>query len=407
MIKRYNEYINESLEFILESNVEFSTVFLNVLNKIDNVIAKKLISIYGKDLDVTSNYIDIDKTKNDTVSFIADRRAQQIISDSEILYRFIGSGGGWLTHGERNKGIFDKLGYTFEEGSSPFVPNGSQLGKEVSRTISSTSGRVYILLEFDSGQRGVYNLEKLRIMDEKLTKLWSTGRQEIKVGRIARALLTTAKIDFIDREIELFVNDYKAAIDKFNDKFSYFDEVSGSSIIHWYDECNYYESDGTLGNSCMAGMGSDVLGIYEDSENISMLIYKSSDDETKILGRAILWKLVSGERYLDRIYTINDSDVNLFREYAKENNIYTKRDNNSSNIGDAYKPDGSGTVELNLVCQIETGLDSFPYMDTLKYYCPETGLIANKIRFARNGADDDSLVYECESTEGGTSDEYD
>ncbi len=400
MIKKYEEYLNESLDLLLESNVEFSKNFLSIISKIDNPIAKDILSIYGKDLDITANYIDIDKDKNDTVTFTPDRRAQQVLKDTDVFYRFIGSGGGWLTHGDANKGIFDKLGYTFEEGAAPYIPNSRELGKEVSRIVSAKSGKIFLLVEFPDG-KGVYNMDKLRPVDNRTNIIWSKGRQEIKIGRVIRALLTTAKIEFKDRDIESFVNSYKAAIDKFNDKFSFFEEVEGDDIIHWYDSDNYYESDGTLGNSCMAGMGSRVLGIYEDSDNISMIIYKCPEDDTKILGRAILWKLINGKRFMDRVYTINDSDVNLFREYAKENGIYSKRYNNSSSDDDVFNPDGTiGNIELS--CQISKNEENFPYMDTLKYYCPETGIISNEPDLARDG-DDDYVVYECEDTDGGYS----
>ena len=65
----------------------------------------------------------------------------------------------------------------------------------------------------------------------------------------------------------------------------------------------------------------------QSPEVCTLVIYKSDDDTDKILGRALLWKLRDGKRFMDRIYTANDSDVQLFKDYAKENGWYTKRGN--------------------------------------------------------------------------------
>jgi hypothetical protein len=50
-----------------------------------------------------------------------------------------------------------------------------------------------------------------------------------------------------------FVNQFKATIDKINDKFSYFQIVDGDEIGHiGIIRDNYYATSGTLGSSCMA-----------------------------------------------------------------------------------------------------------------------------------------------------------
>ena len=76
MLKKYLEFINESMELILESDIVYSDKFRLALSKIENPLSKTLLGIENKDLDVRSNYFDILMDKNDTVSFIPDRRAQ-------------------------------------------------------------------------------------------------------------------------------------------------------------------------------------------------------------------------------------------------------------------------------------------------------------------------------------------
>ena len=45
MIKKYFEFLNESLEFILESEVIYSDKFRLALNKIDSELSKSILEI--------------------------------------------------------------------------------------------------------------------------------------------------------------------------------------------------------------------------------------------------------------------------------------------------------------------------------------------------------------------------
>ena len=62
MITNYIDYITENkLELVLEAKITYTSNFMEVLNKIDSPIAKKLISLQGDDKDIDRNYIDINK----------------------------------------------------------------------------------------------------------------------------------------------------------------------------------------------------------------------------------------------------------------------------------------------------------------------------------------------------------
>ena len=64
MITNYYDYITESkLQLLLEAKIVFTTNFMEVLDKIESPIAKKLISLRGEDKDIDRNYIDINKDK--------------------------------------------------------------------------------------------------------------------------------------------------------------------------------------------------------------------------------------------------------------------------------------------------------------------------------------------------------
>lgn len=392
-IKKYLDFINESVELILESDVIYSTKFRSALSKIDHPIAKKILDIENKDIPVQSNYFDLPVDKNDTVSFIPDRRAQQILTDNNTkeIVRFVGDQGGWLTHNlAENGSLFDALGYVPE--GEVYKPQSTDTGEVIKKVVSPTSGKTYAFVKFDNGRQGVYNQQKLRKIDSS-DQVWSKNRQEIKVGRAVRALLNTIGDKPLDKDIESFVNLYKATVDKLNDKFSLFDVVKGSDISFWYNCDNYYERSGTLGSSCMASVPARYFDIYVENPDVcNLVIFRSPDDTEKIIGRALLWKLTDGKMYMDRIYTINDSDVELFRQYAKESGWFHKKNNQNAAENSAVGPDGKST-NLDVTVKVKKGeYRNYPYLDTLKYYEISTGTLST---------DNDGDCIELEDTGGG------
>jgi hypothetical protein len=202
------------------------------------------------------------------------------------------------------------------------------------------------------------------IRDKKRgSEFWTKARTEIGIGRWVRRVFTEVhKSTVLDSKIEEFVNLYKAAID--GEDLTKFELVSGEDIRKWYHENNYKERRGQLGNSCMRYNNcQDFLDIYvKNPEVCKLLILKSDDDKNKITGRALVWKLTDGEYYMDRIYTINDSDKLLFQDYARINKIENSYDGNSS-----------------LSLEVKLGdhtYEKYPYMDTLVVYNPTTKILS-------------------------------
>ena len=97
---------------INESKLFYSDKFKSILKKIDSPVSTRLLEIEGEDLPVTNNYIDIADNKNQ-ITFISDRKAQEILSSPESK-KVTHIGAGFLTHSGANAGIFDQLGYTPE-----------------------------------------------------------------------------------------------------------------------------------------------------------------------------------------------------------------------------------------------------------------------------------------------------
>lgn len=212
----------------------------------------------------------------------------------------------------------------------------------------------------DLGETLPYNIrDKKRGSD-----FWNKARTDIGVGRWTRRIFTEVhKSTILDSKIEEFVNLYKSAID--GGDLNNFELVNGDDIKKWYYENNYEQRRGQLGNSCMRYYNcQDFFDIYvKNPEVCQLLILKSDGEKDKITGRALIWKLTDGEYYMDRIYTINDSDKLLFQDYARVNKIQNSYD--SSGISDLEIKLGDHTYE------------KYPYMDTFVVYNPTTKTLSS------------------------------
>jgi hypothetical protein len=122
----------------------------------------------------------------------------------------------------------------------------------------------------------------------------------------------------------------------------------------------------------------------KNPEVCQLLILKSDDNKDKIKGRALVWKLTDGTYYMDRIYTINDSDRLLFLDYARLKKIQYSYDSNK--IGE--------NIEVQL--GNHGYYNKYPYMDTFLAYSPSKNMLS----------DDDTLwpssgYYLLQETDGG------
>lgn len=213
------------------------------------------------------------------------------------------------------------------------------------------------------------NLKNVDIDEEDKKSVWSKNRQEIKVGRAIRSILKSADVDFNDDDLRNFIFEYRIKISEKENKSTFFEVVSGDDIAYWYNKKNFLKNEGDLGASCMSDKDSKFFDIYvKNPHSCSLLILKSPTDNTKIVGRALLWTLICGKKFLDRIYTIDESDIELFRDYAKKNKWYVKKEINSQASNIAISPNGEEVI-LNLTVDVFSHEYKFyPYLDTLKYY---------------------------------------
>ncbi len=374
-IKKYDDYISEKViyDLLLESKLVYSKKLINFLSKMKtNQIAKKLIDLYSKDITLQHNYVDVGSEK-DTVSFTPDRKVQELEKDSQETYKVIEEEK-YLTNSPGNDPIYRLLGY--EKKTDVWSPSEDTMGIIVKEVVSPRSGKIYVWfkgIEEWSDKETVLNKEALERADSVSNQIWSTSRNNIKIGRLVRAILTSAKEPFIDRDIEEFVNLYKATYDLMANALIRFDIVEGDDIAHWYNNKNYAGEGGVLGNSCMAGGPKKWFKIYTKNKDTCkmVILYDESGkiDENgkytsdKIIGRCILWTTTRGYKIMDRIYTLRDSDVDLFKEFGKKEGFWWKRSQDSDN--DFTMENGTDSRSASETIELKkSDFEYYPYLDT-------------------------------------------
>lgn len=209
------------------------------------------------------------------------------------------------------------------------------------------------------------------------------GRQEISVGRLINRLYPEV---FSKNEVEIFVNQYKADIAKGHSDFYL---ASGEEIRHWYFSGNYSSNLGTINNSCMRGkLAQSYFDIYVNNpEKIKLLVLFSDKSKTKIKGRALVWfglkkpieivddKKIESKVYLDRIYTVADSDVELYKNYAKQNGWLYKA---AQVMNDASYIENGKVIRNTVAITLKPkAYKAYPSLDTFCYYTPSTGRLAS------------------------------
>ena len=210
------------------------------------------------------------------------------------------------------------------------------------------------------------------------------GRIPIKIGRFAKKFLSKSAISEFNiksKDIEDFVNLYKSYFTPNKEKLIV---VQGDDIFKYYNEENYATTlglkTGSLWNSCMRQKERNMfMMLYSKNPDIcKMLIFLS--DDGKLRARAILWEKVynNGEilKVMDRIYSIYEHDVYLFKSWAKENGYISKLQQ-SANTESLFDINGTANgLKLNIKLD-NFNFDYYPYLDTFKYFDIFNGVLYN------------------------------
>lgn len=226
---------------------------------------------------------------------------------------------------------------------------------------------------------------------------------EADVGRLVRSLLIARSEPVSDVELEKFVNLYKAEWDKLYGEDLKYDIVKGEDIRYWYSGRRYL-GRGSLSNSCMRYDHCQYyLDIYVQNPEVCKLVILT--EKGKLRARALLWDTDEG-LYLDRIYSSDESDVNLLTSWLTAE-LGSKKFLDFRNI----KASSTSYVEVlpknNLKVKVDNfNFDSYPYLDSLKFLILEQDSEKNvKNAYLTNIAPDDSsnrnlVILILESTGG-------
>ena len=129
----------------------------------------------------------------------------------------------------------------------------------------------------------------------------------------------------------------------------------------------------------MANSPASFFEIYTSNPDVCQLLILKTEDGQKIKGRALVWKLAGPQEitYMDRVYTHDDSDVELFRQYAAKNGWYRKPNNNHAVDEYMITPEGTSVRLGSLYVKVgKGGYSRYPYLDTLKYYNEYKGTLS-------------------------------
>ena len=234
--------------------------------------------------------------------------------------------------------------------------------------------------------------EQIRDQNNRLTFKNDISITEIKIGRLVQKILSLTDSVFENKDIETFVNRF-IGIQKLD--YKTFIILSGQDLIKGYKKEFYYEGKGNkneLFKSCMTNH-PEYLKIYTENPSVCSMI-TAQTVEGKIYGRALLWNAEfngSPIKIMDRVYSVKQSDEQMFRQWAKDNGYICREFNNNDSDTHAHKfIDVNG--EQKNICGSTVKLEKYrflkyPYLDTFKFLDRENGISTNDHHILKNYLD--------------------
>lgn len=317
-MNRYQDFLLEKA--ISESALYISPALDSLLSQIDSPIAKDLLSMIGSDIKPDATFLDIGE-KEGEITFTTMRNAKK------------------------------RLGEIYGDG-------------EFMKSIEDPESRGH------KGPGDVFWAKAAaQVIYAEHPDFWKASRNPARIGRLIGQIFPGK---YSNPEIEKFVNQFKAKGAK-DEKFIL---AEGEDIDKWYWHENYLKVEGDLGRSCMAKK-KGLFGIYvQNPEKVRLLVLL---EDGKAKGRALVWKVDSNkygiEYYMDRQYTIEQSDVEKFRSFAKEKGWAYKSANNHHSAYLEWKGEVRGLgLEVTLK---KMRYEDFPYMDSFKRFDPSIAVLHN------------------------------
>lgn len=218
-------------------------------------------------------------------------------------------------------------------------------------------------------------VEKVRKVGQDI---WRTSaRFHARPGSVVSKIFK----NIAEKDVEIFAKLYKSVLTSTKFKFEI---VEGEDIKKYYHYPTYFSGSGSLGNSCMKYDNCQkYMSLYTLNPDVLKMIIMvdpiaSKNNNPCLMGRALLWHF-GDNKIMDRIYTINDEDLQFhFKKWAIENGYIYKSEQKWNNT---LQFDRDGVKEVS---KFEFKLNNFlfdryPYMDTFKFLNRKTGIISNYI----------------------------
>lgn len=340
MISKYSSFIGEALleSAINESRIYYTIDFRKALHKVNHEIAKRLLEVEFDDVKPDMTLVDL-SGKEDTITFSQ-----------------MGKVTGAL------KKIVDEIVAKYGLDKDMFQKTIDGMVQKITDGTISTSEIEYILNDTN------YSLK-------------TKSRNEAKISKLVNSIFPNEYTDAEgQKKMREFLSKYAAAVSgkAEEDRFKL---IEGEEIRGRYNMEGYAFLEGELGESCMRyPKCGKYLDIYVENPEVCKLLILTNDED-EVLGRALVWKidiLIEGvEYYMDRIYAVDDSIKEAFKEYADKKR-WLKRltsrygDSRDFKFGEQEYRDIKATVQLK-----KWDFSKYPYMDTLKRLNKKNGLLVN------------------------------
>ena len=337
MIFKYDDFILENM--INESRLYYSPKVRTILNKMNDPIAKDLVALETTDLPIDVTFVDLDENKEGYLTFTTMKSAEKYL----------------LPLGQGTVDLFKGTS------SNPDFEYKPDAAKKSSDAMAVDKHEPYI-----------------------------KSRNPVRLGKFVNNLLPN-KYD--TKERELFVNRFKSTLDQVGERFIL---VEGEDINYYYWYGNYKQEGGSLNSSCMRDE-KGIFELYVDNPEVCRLLVLLEDE--LVIGRSLIWKLsditdIDVDYFMDRQYTVKQSDVEKFRAYAdKEGCAYKDENRHSSFSSVVYK---NTVYSVSMEVQVKRkNYEYFPYMDTFRSFEHNDCILVN------SSIDDDSDYYLLDDTSGG------
>lgn len=356
-------------------------------------LVRKMIADYPKNLNISYTgdfYIHNDEVilSTDTLHDNFDRIID-FLSDADGTITVKGSGVSRFKVKDK-KGKKDRLflrSYYYNNEPKKFKEKELKSSIDIDRTYTIGWYRTYIRNTEDQYgflPKGIF--VTLAITDETEVKNFDSEGEEIPTCMLNGTITMDAPINKVtnisDSDIEKFVNEFLAIRKEldFDSAGIEFKIVKGDDIIKYYSYKSYFGygvdlKKGSLWQSCMRyDHCQKYFDLYtQNPDVVQLLILVTADD--RLVGRALIWHLDGGEEehddgvedlvdgiFLDRIYTINDSDERLFVNYAIKEG-WTYRDKQAKICRDGVELEDD-TLKVTLS---NVSTEWYPYVDTLAH----------------------------------------